>query len=45
MSEETAKLNINKINELRLILTKRSAHELETMKNLIVEILAARGLS
>jgi len=35
-------MNINAINELRLILVKRSTDELETMNKLIVEILAVR---
>ena len=35
-------MNINDINELRLILVSRSTDELETMNKLIVEILAVR---
>ena len=35
-------MNINDINELRLILVLRSTDELETMNKLIVEILAVR---
>jgi len=35
-------MNTNDINELHLILVKRSNDELETMNKLIVEILAVR---
>jgi len=35
-------MNINDINELRLILVSRSTDELETMNKLIVEILSVR---
>ena len=35
-------MNLNDINELRLILVSRSTDELETMNKLIVEILSVR---
>jgi len=35
-------MNINDVNELRLILVSRSTDELETMNQLITEILAVR---
>ena len=35
-------MNINDINELRLILVSRTTDELETMNKLIVEILSVR---